>query len=463
MRSIACVVALFISCPSAVPAQEYQLPPQAVVDLLDAPPSPSVRLSPDARWMLIVEQPALPSIADVARPWIGLAGLRIDPSRNSLRQTSFGTGLVLRDLTGDVQRRIALPAAARIDAIGWSHTSDRFALTVVEDDRIELWVCETAKTPPRRLVQRLNTVLTGFRWMPDGRRLLVSLIPEDRGAAPSRPAVPSGPIAMESSGRKSPLRTYQDLLSDEHDTELFEHYTSGQLTIVDACSGDATALGQTRRITSFEPSPDGQHVLVSTLQRPFSYVLPYYRFPELIEVWTSSGELQHTVAALPLADTVPIEGVPTGPRGVGWRPGEPATLIWVEALDDGDPKKEVPHRDRWMACPAPFADPPRELLRTEHRARGLTWFHDPSRVLAAEYDRDRRWLRALLYDLNQPGQAGLVLEDRSIHDRYGHPGSVLTQVQPDGTRVAWQAGDWIFRAGEGDSPEGAGRSSTVKA
>lgn len=444
---------------AAVPAlawpQEYQLPPREIVELLDAPPSPTVRLSPDARWMVIVERSAMPSIADVARPWIGLAGLRIDPVRHARHQVSFDSGLVLRDLTGTVERRIALPEGARISGLDWSHTSDRFAVTLAEDDRVELWVCETADPAPRRIAARLNPVLAGYDWMPDGVRLVVSLVPDARGALPERPLAPGGPTMMESSGRKSPARTFQDLLADEHDALLFQHFVTAQVAIIDTRTGETTRLGAPGMISSVQPSPDGQHVLVAELQRPFSYVLPYTRFPEKIEVWNTAGEVEHTVAALPLADTVPIEGVPEGPRGIRWRPGVPTTLVWVEALDGGDPKREVPHRDKWMTVAAPFSDPPREMLRTKHRARGLTWFAEPRLVLAAEYDRDRRWLRATLYDLDGDEHAGVVLEDRSIHDRYGHPGTIAMQVQPDGTRIARQSGDWIYRLGEGDSPEGS--------
>jgi len=47
------------------------------------------------------------------------------------------------------------------------------------------------------------------------------------------------------------------------------------------------------------------------------------------------------VASLPLQENVPIGGVPTGPRDIDWHPNKPGTLVWVEALDDADPKKQV--------------------------------------------------------------------------------------------------------------------------
>ncbi len=436
-------------------AETYRLPPDEVVELLDAPLSPLVRVSPDARWLALVERPAMPAIADVARPWIGLAGVRVDPARNAPYRVSFASGLLLQERELGPPRRVELPEPARIISLHWSHTSDRLALTLAADEGVELWVVRTETARARRVARSVNTLFASVQWMPDGRRLLAAVTPDDRGDPPERPLAPRGPIVQETSGRVSPARTFQDLLNDEHDAQLFEHFTTAQLAIVDPDEPCLTPVGPAGWIAAAEPSPDGQWLLVSRWQRPFSYTLPYFRFPLTIEVWDRAGRRQATLADLPLADEVPIQGVRTGPRQVGWRPGKPATLVWVEALDGGDPNREVEHRDGWWTLAAPFQTEPQPLVRTEHRARGLTWFANPAHVLASEYDRDRRWVRALLYDLESPDQPGLVLEDRSVHDRYGDPGPILMQVRTDGTRVARQSHEWIYRAGTGDSPEGA--------
>ena len=71
----------------------YRLPPQVVVDLIDAAPEPAVRISPDGGWMLLIERDAMPGIANVSRPMLRLAGWRLDPVANSLFLTRFGRGL----------------------------------------------------------------------------------------------------------------------------------------------------------------------------------------------------------------------------------------------------------------------------------------------------------------------------------------------------------------------------------
>jgi dipeptidyl aminopeptidase/acylaminoacyl peptidase len=204
-----------------------------------------------------------------------------------------------------------------------------------------------------------------------------------------------------------------------------------------------------------DPSPDGAYLLVTRIRRPFSYLMSYRDFPETIEVREVAGEGVHLMAEVPMAENVPIGGVRTGPRNFGWRVGAPATLVWVEALDGGDPKQEAEWRDRWLAQAAPFDGEASELLRTEHRAWGLRWMGDPNLVMASEYDRDRRWTRTLLHDLSDPSAEPIVIDDRSVRDRYGDPGSPVLEVTTEGSFIVRQDGGWIYRSGQGASPEGA--------
>ena len=133
----------------------------------------------------------------------------------------------------------------------------------------------------------------------------------------------------------------------------------------------------------------------------------------------------------------------------------PATLVWTEALDGGDPNKKVEHRDQFMIHAAPFNDSsPSELLKVQHRAFGLSYFADPSIVVTTEYDRDRRWVRALMHDLKLPGATPKTLMDRSIRDRYADPGRIVNVPDETGHVVARQDGDWIYRTGTGASSKG---------
>ena len=436
----------------------YRLPPPEVVALLDAPETPRVDLSPDARWMLLVERPSMPSIAEVSRPWIGLAGTRLDPVTNAPWRAGYDTGLLLREIDGTNERRLALPGGARIASVSWSHTSTRLAITLATDAGTELWIADVAGGAPRRVASGLNGFLGGpFDWTPDGDGAIVLLVPEGRGPAPAAPSVPRGPVVQQTAGTTTPLRTFQDLLASPHDEALFVHYGTSRIARLDFATGKATPVGEPALYSGASVSPDGAHLIVERIERPFSYVLPESGFPRTIEVSSLDGRVERTVARVPLGEHIPMEGVRTGPRSVQWQASAPATLVWAEALDGGDPKRKAEWRDRWMALDAPFGGEPRELFRLAQRARGLQWLDAPGggKVFASDYDRDRRWGRTLFFDLAQPGKAPIVVEDRSVRDRYGDPGSPMTRVTPQGTRVVRVDGDWIYRSGAGADPDGA--------
>jgi dipeptidyl aminopeptidase/acylaminoacyl peptidase len=436
----------------------YRLPPPEVVALLDAVETPRAVESPDGRWILLLEQSANPSIADISRPWVGLAGSRIDPATNAPWRESYYRGVIIREVSSRVDRRMAFPAGARIADVSWSHTSRRFAVTIATDSGLELWVGEVENTQLRKVANHLNAMFgDAFSWTPDGDGILAKIVPDDRGAAPLRPPVPKGPNVQETAGTKSPVRTFQDLLQTPSDEQLFEHYGLAQVALIDIATANTTPIGKPGLRAQVSLSPNGEHLLVSTIQRRFSYLLPAARFPRITEVWSKNGTVERVIADIPLGENIPIEGVPTGPRNIEWQATAPANVVWVEALDGGDPKRKVEWRDRWMRLAAPFEVPksvePVELLRLPQRATGLFWMADQNQVLAREYDRDRRWIRLLLFRLSDSSNPSAI-EDRSINDRYGDPGNVLQRITENGHWIVRQDGDWIYRAGTGGTPEG---------
>jgi dipeptidyl aminopeptidase/acylaminoacyl peptidase len=434
--------------------QGYQLPPQEVVDIIDSPPVPSVSLSPDRQWMLLIERPAMPGIDDLSRRMLRLAGMRIDPVANSRFTTSWNNGLSLRAVDGDQVIDVPLPDGSRLANVSWSHRSDRFAFVTVTDEGQQLWVASTDDPAnPVMLTDRLSTVLGGVDWMPSGQAVLCQLIPADRGEEPVAAVTPAGPNIQESSGNKSPTRTYQDLLGNPHDEALFDYYATNQLAIIDV-DGSLREVGEPAIFASATVSPDGQHLLVTRIHQPYSYLMTMRSFPQTIEVWSCDGDMEYLVADVPMAENIPIEGVRTGPRNVDWKSGEPATLVWNEALDGGDPNVEAEYRDLMLALSAPFKTDPRELLKTKQRAFGMSVMHDPAVVMVTDYDRDRRWVQANMYNLNQPDAGAVTIMDRSIRDRYNDPGRIVMQPDETGHVRALQDGDWIYRIGSGASPKG---------
>jgi dipeptidyl aminopeptidase/acylaminoacyl peptidase len=432
----------------------YQLPPQDVVDIIDAKPVPSVSLSPDRKWMMLIERSSMPGIEDLARRMLRLAGMRIDPVSFGRFTTSFDLGVSVRPLEGDEPVQVKLPAGSKISDTLWSHRSDVFAVITVGERGQQLWlvsVDDPAK--PRLLTENLTTLMSGVDWLPDGKSLFCLMIPENHGDEPEAPAKPGGPSIQESFGNLSPVRTYQDLLSNAHDEELFAYFATSQLVEI-SLTGDIKKIGSPAMYSSVSVSPDENFFLVTKLKKPFSYVLPMNGFPHDIEVLDREGRLVRTIADVPMGENIPIEGVRTGPRNVSWKAGEPATLFWLEALDGGDPNRKVDFRDRLIRWAAPFDVEPTEILKFQHRAMGISTMQDPNLIIATDYDRDRRWIRMQKYNLHSLDQTPQVLVDRSINDRYGDPGMMVSVPDESGFRRILQDGKWVYRIGNGASTQG---------
>ena len=438
-------------------ASGYLTPPREIVDILDAPPTPSVLVSPNRDVVVLMERRSMPPISWQARPLERLAGYRIDPRNSGPWRAPETSALTIRridDEPADVGLRIDAP---RGTTLGWSQFSpdgSHLSYAVLRDTGIELWVVDVASGKPRALTSASLNATWGnpCEWLFDSSGVLCRFRVPARGAPPSPPRQPSGPNVQEHDGRLSPVRTYQDLLSNPYDEALFEYHFTSRIETVDQATGSRSPVGEPGLFLRVSGAPDSRHVLVERLERPFSWLHPASRFPRSVEVWTRDGGKVATVATLPLADAVPIGGVPVGPRGHRWNPTAPATLVWSEAQDGGDPKAEVGHRDYVFALDAPFDGEPRELTRTEYRFAGVAWTSDGT-ALVNEFDRETRWTRTSLLDVG--GDEPRTLFDRSAEDRYGDPG--FPSRRPGGGTagsVVLQDGDSIYLVGRGASPEG---------
>jgi dipeptidyl aminopeptidase/acylaminoacyl peptidase len=451
------------------PELRYREPAPEVVGVVDAPPTPSVSLAPDGRTLLLAEYPTHPGIELVAEPFLGLAGERITPRTNQAQRTTFYDRLRLVDVTSGGAREIGGgPASPRLSHPDWSPDGRKLAFTHTADDHVELWVVDVTEGRARKLIDLpINATLgDGLMWLSGSDRLLARVLVPDRGPAPVGPPVPRGPLVEETAGRSATNRTYPDLLQSSLDDALFTHYFTSELVIVEL-DGTVHELGeQSRRrgvFAQLNSSPDGEWLLVERLREPYSRVVPWYRFASTIELWSLRDPKATPIVLLerPVAEEVPIEGVRTGPRDFDWQPLEPATLIWAEALDRGDPRVEVEHRDKIMRLAGPFVgktcNDGRELTRVQHRFSGIGWLEQPGRYLIGEYDRDRRWQTTHLRSTADAGP-GRVLFDRSVHDDYGDPGRPVRRNLPDNTWVVRTIGlddsAAIFLDGDGASPAG---------
>jgi dipeptidyl aminopeptidase/acylaminoacyl peptidase len=444
--------------PSAV-TPIYQTPPPAIADLISAPRTPAVSLSPTDQWMLMLQRPSLPPIAEVAQPELRLAGMRINPRTNARSRVSYYANLTLKKVDSGAEHGLAgLPTDARIRHVRWSPDGSKIAFTVQKHDGLQLWAADVRTREARRIAEcSVNAVYgTPYYWLADNRTLIAKITPPDRGPAPSETQVPAGPVIEQNIGRTTPARTYQDLLQNKHDEALFEHYLTAQIVQL-TVDGEMHSIGQPGVVTSFDPSPDGQYLLVETIQRPYSYTVPVQRFPKRIEVWDLSGKVAYVVADVPLADQIPIAfgSVRTGRRSVGWRDDAAATMCWVEALDGGDAGAEADARDQVFLLDAPFQQPPTPFVTLQLRFGGITWGSD-NLALVSEWWWSTRRTRTWIAAPQRPSAESRLLFDRSWEDRYSDPGSPLLHETPSGRAVllTTDEGNTLYMSGSGATPEG---------
>lgn len=448
---------LFFLATVVLSAQEspYKKPPQPILDVLNAPATPQAVPSPAHTHLLLTRARRNPPIAEVSQPMLRLAGLRINPRNNGPHLGLTIVDLTLHRIEDGKQIPLTLPPDPRLGTPKWSPDGKWFAFTNTKTDTIELWIGESA-TGRVRIVPTLKVNASfgeTIQWLPGSKTFLVQAVPASRGKAPEAPSTPSGPKVQESAGKYAPVRTYQDLLTSAHDENLFEYYTTSQLALVDAATLKVIPFGEPGIYRTIEPSPNGNHVLYTKVHRPFSLLYTNMSFPCDVGVWDKNGKPTKVLFQRPLEDAVPIEGVATGPRLIAWRADEPATLAWFEALDGGDPKRQVPHHDKFMSWKAPFSGEPSEWMRTEQRATGVDWGR--GFALVRENERKRRWNRTFVVNLADTGVAPRLAFSRSGQDRYRDQGTPVEIISPSGHRIVAQDGDFIFLTGLGATPKGA--------
>lgn len=449
-------LAIFVLAVSVSAGIDYQKPPKEILDVLNAPATPIALVNPSRTHVLLAAPRLYPTIAEMAAPMYRLAGLRIDPA-NSGRHVLPGviTALTIKEIATGRETKVALPAAGRVTAPEWSPDGKSFAVMNYLPNSIELYVGSLSSSTLRKIPGvRLNDTMGGaVDWLSGSTELLVRTVPATRAKAPSALEIPAGPNVQESLGGAQPMWTLQDMLKSPNDEKLFEYHCTSQLASVSIATGKVTPIGAPAIFTSVNPSPDGRMLLVRRAVRPFSYLHSVNMFPQEVEVWDRSGKLAHKVHSAPLMDKVPLQGVPTGPRNVSWRPNEPSTLLWWEALDGGDPKAKVPHRDKLLMLKPPFTGAPAEVIKTQHRAMGLM-HGEGGFAMASDYDRDRRWIQTFRIYLDDRNAEPKLVFSRSTQDRYKDPGSPLFRTLPSGARIIRQSGDYIYLSGSGATPQG---------
>ncbi|UXH78614.1 S9 family peptidase [Roseateles amylovorans] len=430
----------------------YRQPSEAMRAVLDAKGLPVFQVSPDQRTLAIVEHRKYRSIAELARPVLRQAGLRYDPATDSPQLLTVIDALTLRSLVDGRDRIVALPAGGAFHQLRFSPDGQRFLLNRRTDNAVELWVGDVASGRIKAVPKlKLHTLLEDdVVWLNDHELIALS-VPAKRGAAPVFSA-PTGPTIQESLGRNSPERTQQDMLTNPQEAAVFAHHATSQLVRVDLRSGALRTVGEPGLFSHIEALGTGGHWLSMRLAQPFSYQVGWDDFASVAEVRDAAGKVI-PVGQVKLREGVPVEGVITGPRRFFASPGADAAVYWVEALDGGDNRNQVPHRDRLMRLDAPYTGAAREVARVAQRLSRLDFLEGGRQALVSDFDLSKMRTATDLVTLDGSAPAQRLIE-RSVRDRYRDPGTPVTRMQASGRRVVRVDDGALWFLGAGASPEG---------
>lgn len=433
----------------------WQTPPQEILDVLHAPELPWVWTSTTGEYLFLADPVTYPPLAELGATMHKLAGMRVNPANNGYHGRHGGTSPRLVRVEDGSTTSLNLPEDAEVHDVNWTVDGNRFALVVGFPDHFGLYIGTVEGEIERIENMTLNPLMgDAVSWLPDQQQLLVRRIPQ-RGSVPEPPPIPAGPEIMEGEGA-SARSTYEarNLLVTAYDDALFDYYTISELVILNPETKKVEVIGAPAPYYTAEFSPDGQFILIERLVGPWSHEVAWWRFASEIEVWNTKGEMVAKMASLPLANEVPIHGVPLGPRSVAWRPTAPHTLYWIEALDGGDPVAEVDYRDRLMLLDAPFTSDPQEVFKAKHRIQPwrTAWSSETGKLMLTERERMRRWRYVWLVNVDEGTSRPWF--DLDEGDRYGDPGYPVLSPLANGKWVLREKEGAVYFRGSGATDQG---------
>ncbi|MDP3927952.1 MAG: prolyl oligopeptidase family serine peptidase [Bacteroidota bacterium] len=436
----------------------FQKPSKEILALADYTRAPNVSIDSKVETMLFMYRNAYKTLEDLNQDELRLGGLRINPNTNMASATNFINRLTLKKIKGDNEIEISgMPQNAKISTINWSPNEQKIAFLNTTNNAVDLWIIDVATATAKKInTQALNANLgQPYSWFPNSQSLLVKIIPANKlPLINAQKSLPVGPTVAVSENTKSQNRTYQDLLKNPTDEINFERLIVSNLAIIDL-SGNSKTFKENDLYVDEKISPDGNYILVTTLEKPFSYIVPYNRFPMRSKVYTLSGDLVKEVNYA-LLNEVMAKGfmaVKPGKRNINWRSDKPASLYYVEALDEGNPANKVEFRDELFEWEAPFTQAAKSIFKTQQRFSGVIWGTE-SIAIATDTWYDTRNEKTYLFNPSNSAQKPVVISDRNYQDIYSDPGNFVTEKNQFGRMTLKIQNQSAFLIGDGFTAAG---------
>ncbi|SEH83915.1 Dipeptidyl aminopeptidase/acylaminoacyl peptidase [Paenimyroides aquimaris] len=436
----------------------YQKPSHEILQLADYERAPSVSMSSNKEWMVLSYRNTYKSLDELNQDELRLGGLRINPNTNISSTASFINTIKIKKVSDQAETNVkGLPANALISNLIWAPNETMLAFTNTTATGNELWILDLKTATAKKLTDAVLNANLGnpITWYKNSDKLLIKVIPADRKALiNAEKAIPTGPIVSTAEeGVISQNRTYQDLLKNKTDEANFETIVTSELYTIDL-NGNKKLFKNADLYAGETFSPDGTYILLTTIQKPFSYLVPLNRFPMKTIAYTAEGTEVKLVNNVPLSEVMPkgFMAVRTGKRSMTWRADKPATLFFVEALDEGDPAKAVEFRDALYTWEAPFNNQPELLTKTPQRYGGILWGDDQTAIV---YDQwyDTRNIKTYLFNPSKKSVLTTIW-DRNYQDIYSDPGDFQTKKNEFGRYTLQKENNKLYLIGEGHTKEG---------
>lgn len=451
----------FLSLSFSLKAQEnvtYQKPSAEILALADYERAPSVNMDSKKEYMLLSYRNTYKTLDDLNQEEMKLGGLRVNPITNISSTVTYINNLKLRKVAEKVEKQVTgLPENARIANLSWSPNEKKVAFTNTTNKGVELWIIDVATASAKKITSdNLNANLgSPFNWMKDNETLLIKVLPQNRPALiDGKKDLPKGPTVSVSDGSKSQNRTFQDLLKNKTDEFNFDVLVTAELYKV-TLSG-AMQLFKSADIYAGESfSPDGNYLMLTTIQKPYSYIVPLSRFPQKTVVYDANGNEVKQVNEVPLTEIMPkgFSSVRKGKRNMSWRADKPASLSYVVALDEGDQANKVDFRDEVFSWDAPFSGAPLSLIKLQQRYGGIVWGNETT-AIAIDTWYDTRNEKTYLFNPSNPNEKAKIITDRNSQDIYSDPGNFETKRNQYNRYVLAIENDNTYLIGNGFTKDG---------
>jgi dipeptidyl aminopeptidase/acylaminoacyl peptidase len=436
----------------------YKTPKQALLDLIDIDLAPSVIRNSDNSIMIFLYRPAYKNIEDLSREELRLGGLRVDPKRHIGSRTTYFNKVQITKLKESKKPKevIGLPKSINLSNFQFSPNENKVAMTNTTNNGVEIWVLDIPSLIAKKIFHSNANATMGnvINWIND-RELIIKSLPDDMSPLiNTATSIPTGPTVTENNGSKAQNRTYQDLLKNPNDVYNFKQLSQSVLLKINI-DGEYMKWLPTRMYKNIQLSPDKNYLLVDFIKTPFSYIVPYNRFPTETHVYNKNAKLIKVINDAPLLEELPkgFMSTTSGKRNFRWRSDKPSTLSYTIALDEGDPSKIKEFRDALYLWKAPFNDPSEYITKVKNRISGVYWGNDNLAIITDRWWNTRN-TKTYVFNPSNPNNKALLISDRNYQDVYSDPGSFVQIKNQFNRNILLIDGNSTFTIGNGYTKNG---------